>query len=63
MTFTLCLASEKLEREKKSTIRLLFIFLFVEVCCDGQGVNIVPEDFVAKQLKSVLSDMQVDVVS
>ncbi|KAJ0034055.1 hypothetical protein Pint_24664 [Pistacia integerrima] len=28
-----------------------------------QGVNIVPEDFVAVQLKSVLSDMQVDVVS
>lgn len=28
-----------------------------------QGVNIVPEDFVAEQLKSVLSDMQVDVVS
>ncbi|KAL5856965.1 hypothetical protein ACOSQ3_004423 [Xanthoceras sorbifolium] len=27
-----------------------------------QGVNIVPEDFVAAQLKSVLSDMQVDVV-
>lgn len=27
-----------------------------------QGVNIVPEDFVAQQLKSVLSDMQVDVV-
>ncbi|KAM6554288.1 hypothetical protein CsatB_015050 [Cannabis sativa] len=27
-----------------------------------QGVNIVPEEFVAKQLKSVLSDMQVDVV-
>ncbi|XP_020534679.1 thiamine biosynthetic bifunctional enzyme TH1, chloroplastic isoform X2 [Jatropha curcas] len=27
-----------------------------------QGVNIVPEDFVAEQLKSVLSDMQVDVV-
>ncbi|XP_031272385.1 thiamine biosynthetic bifunctional enzyme TH1, chloroplastic-like isoform X1 [Pistacia vera] len=27
-----------------------------------QGVNIVPEDFVAVQLKSVLSDMQVDVV-
>ncbi|RVW28184.1 Thiamine biosynthetic bifunctional enzyme TH1, chloroplastic [Vitis vinifera] len=28
-----------------------------------QGVNIVPEDFVAEQLKSVLSDMHVDVVS
>lgn len=27
-----------------------------------QGVNIVPEDFVAEQLKSVLSDMHVDVV-
>ncbi|KAJ9158921.1 hypothetical protein P3X46_024464 [Hevea brasiliensis] len=27
-----------------------------------QGVNIVPQDFVAEQLKSVLSDMQVDVV-
>ncbi|CAN1804891.1 Thiamine biosynthetic bifunctional enzyme TH1, chloroplastic [Linum perenne] len=27
-----------------------------------QGVNIVPEDFVAQQLKSVLSDMDVDVV-
>lgn len=27
-----------------------------------QGVNIVPEEFVAEQLKSVLSDMQVDVV-
>ncbi|KAJ4717337.1 thiamine biosynthetic bifunctional enzyme TH1, chloroplastic-like [Melia azedarach] len=27
-----------------------------------QGVNIVPEEFVAAQLKSVLSDMQVDVV-
>ncbi|TXG53725.1 hypothetical protein EZV62_018981 [Acer yangbiense] len=27
-----------------------------------QGVNIMPEDFVAAQLKSVLSDMQVDVV-
>ncbi|XP_050211225.1 thiamine biosynthetic bifunctional enzyme TH1, chloroplastic [Mercurialis annua] len=27
-----------------------------------QGVNIVPEDFVAEQLKSVLSDMQVHVV-
>lgn len=27
-----------------------------------QGVSIVPEDFVAEQLKSVLSDMQVDVV-
>ncbi|EXB87371.1 Thiamine biosynthesis bifunctional protein ThiED [Morus notabilis] len=27
-----------------------------------QGGNIVPEDFVAKQLRSVLSDMQVDVV-
>ncbi|GAV61188.1 TMP-TENI domain-containing protein/Phos_pyr_kin domain-containing protein [Cephalotus follicularis] len=27
-----------------------------------QGVNIVPEDFVAEQLKSVISDMQVDVV-
>ncbi|XP_065870913.1 thiamine biosynthetic bifunctional enzyme TH1, chloroplastic isoform X2 [Euphorbia lathyris] len=27
-----------------------------------QGVNVVPEDFVAQQLKSVLSDMQVDVV-
>ncbi|GMN30044.1 hypothetical protein TIFTF001_041398 [Ficus carica] len=27
-----------------------------------QGVDIVPEDFVAKQLRSVLSDMQVDVV-
>lgn len=29
---------------------------------DCQGVNIVPEEFVAVQLKSVLSDMQVDVV-
>ncbi|XP_012071304.1 thiamine biosynthetic bifunctional enzyme TH1, chloroplastic isoform X3 [Jatropha curcas] len=28
----------------------------------NKGVNIVPEDFVAEQLKSVLSDMQVDVV-
>ncbi|XP_057977895.1 thiamine biosynthetic bifunctional enzyme TH1, chloroplastic [Malania oleifera] len=27
-----------------------------------QGINIVPEDFVAQQLKSVLSDMRVDVV-
>uniref|UniRef100_A0A2N9ITQ5 Uncharacterized protein n=1 Tax=Fagus sylvatica TaxID=28930 RepID=A0A2N9ITQ5_FAGSY len=27
-----------------------------------QGVSIVPEDFVAEQIKSVLSDMQVDVV-
>ncbi|KAA8536560.1 hypothetical protein F0562_029038 [Nyssa sinensis] len=27
-----------------------------------QGVNIVPDDFVAEQLKSVLSDMRVDVV-
>ncbi|KAI8027310.1 hypothetical protein LOK49_LG02G02841 [Camellia lanceoleosa] len=27
-----------------------------------QGVNIVPEDFVAEQLKSVLSDMNVDIV-
>ncbi|XP_074275015.1 thiamine biosynthetic bifunctional enzyme TH1, chloroplastic [Silene latifolia] len=27
-----------------------------------QGVNILPEEFVAEQLKSVLSDMQVDVV-
>lgn len=27
-----------------------------------QGVNVVPEDFVAEQLKSVLSDMRVDVV-
>ncbi|KAK9929176.1 hypothetical protein M0R45_026282 [Rubus argutus] len=27
-----------------------------------QGVNIVPEDFVAEQMKSVLSDMHVDVV-
>ncbi|XP_059461870.1 thiamine biosynthetic bifunctional enzyme TH1, chloroplastic isoform X2 [Corylus avellana] len=27
-----------------------------------QGVNVVPEDFVGEQLKSVLSDMQVDVV-
>ncbi|KAL4654792.1 hypothetical protein ACB092_01G405400 [Castanea dentata] len=27
-----------------------------------QGVSVVPEDFVAEQLKSVLSDMQVDVV-
>ncbi|XP_050124766.1 thiamine biosynthetic bifunctional enzyme TH1, chloroplastic isoform X1 [Malus sylvestris] len=27
-----------------------------------QGVNIVPEDFVAEQMKSVLSDMDVDVV-
>jgi len=26
-------------------------------------VNIVPEDFVAEQLQSVLSDMHVDVVS
>ena len=29
---------------------------------DCQGVSNVPEDFVAEQLKSVLSDMQVDVV-
>ena len=28
-----------------------------------QAVHAVPEDFVAQQLKSVLSDMQVDVVS
>ncbi|THF94479.1 hypothetical protein TEA_009487 [Camellia sinensis var. sinensis] len=27
-----------------------------------QGVNMVPEDFVAEQLKSVLSDMNVDIV-
>lgn len=34
-----------------------------EFCCNCQGVSVVPEDFVAEQLKSVLSDMQVDVVS
>ncbi|KAI3904392.1 hypothetical protein MKW98_014572 [Papaver atlanticum] len=28
-----------------------------------QGVNLVPEEFVAEQLRSVLTDMQVDVVS
>ncbi|KAL9273329.1 Thiamine biosynthetic bifunctional enzyme TH1, chloroplastic-like protein, partial [Drosera capensis] len=28
-----------------------------------QGVSVMPEEFVAEQMKSVLSDMQVDVVS
>lgn len=38
---------------------IIFFWLYFTDC---QGVNIVPEDFVAAQLKSVLSDMQVDVV-
>lgn len=31
--------------------------------CQSQGVSMVSEEFVAEQLKSVLSDMHVDVVS
>jgi hydroxymethylpyrimidine/phosphomethylpyrimidine kinase len=40
-----------------------FDILHCKFCCNCQGVNVVPEDFVGEQLKSVLSDMEVDVVS
>lgn len=48
-----------------TVLRLTSVFdiLGYKFCCICQGVNVVPEDFVGEQLKSVLSDMQVDVVS
>lgn len=39
------------------------LFTFSEICGNCQGLEMVPEDFVAEQLKSVLSDMHVHVVS